>query len=91
LDHGVSTGFALFDVEAYFPSFALFLDSSHSLILKPTGKAENEYGRIGIANFLRTDRQQATKPYITLEPLKPENVSFGPITNQDARTFVTIV
>jgi len=57
LDHGVSIGVAFFDIEVHFPSFALFLDDSNALILKPTGRAKKEFERIGIARFIRTKSQ----------------------------------
>jgi hypothetical protein len=124
LPHGVSYGNAFFDTEPHFPCFALFLDSSNSLILKQKvtitevakpqsrwfrfskkfrmlkgkglkGKevARNEmpapmqeFVRIGIANFLRTEEQRKMTRGIHTWPGLP----YGPITAQNERTVVTI-
>ena len=85
-------GEAYFDFHLQFPCFPLFLDPSNSLILKPTGKAEDEYTRIGIAKFLRTQSQRIAEPaVIREEKLRWEDVPWGPITDQDARACVKIV
>jgi hypothetical protein len=85
-------GGAYFDFHPQFPCFALFLDPSNSLILSPTGKAEDEYTRIGIAKFLRTQNQRTTEPFIIQgENMRVGNVPWGPITDKDARAFVKIV
>jgi len=62
LDHGTSTGIACFDIEAYFPCFAMFLDCSNSLILRKKDVDVNTYQRIGTADFLRTEKQRSEAP-----------------------------
>lgn len=101
LPHGVSFGEAFFDVQPYFPSFVLFLDSSNCLVLKRTGNAEQEYRRIGIARFLRTSRQRAEIPTPTValdnNSLKElaagdgYDVPLGPITGDYEHTSITII
>jgi hypothetical protein len=80
-----------FDIQPQFPCFALFLDSSNSLVLKPTGNAEDEYVRIGIAKFLRTRKQQEIKPLDIKKTSGPQRVPWGPITDTHARAFVKII
>jgi hypothetical protein len=123
LPHGISHGETFFDTEPHFPCFALFLDSSHSLILKrkatitavaPKPKSTEllhksemkgiagernagnemagpmqEFVRIGIANFLRTEKQRNEMPLFS-EATGFQSVPYGPITAQDERTLVTI-
>ena|SRR6266498_2622595 len=87
LDHGVSIGVAFFDTEVHFPSFALFLDVSQSLILKPTGRAKKEFERIGIARFIRTQSQTNALPDIYLSA----NRFSGPIIDGVPRSHIRIV
>ena len=101
LDHDVSLGETFFDVQPHFPCFALFLDSSNALVLKPTETTEHEYIRIGIAKFLRTQEQRIENPmpslelavniYRDAEESDISKVPWGPITESDARVLVTIV
>jgi hypothetical protein len=91
IDHTVSIGEVYFDIQPHFPCFALFLDSSNSLVLKPTGRGGDEYIRVGIAKFLRPDIQLPTDLLGWMKIHKAENVRWGPITNTDMRVFVTIV
>ena len=47
---GPSSGIAYFDDQSHFPSFALFLDVGHALILK-CDEPRDAYVRIGVATF----------------------------------------
>jgi hypothetical protein len=94
-------GETFFDVQPHFPCFALFLDSSNALALQPTGKTQHEYTRIGIAKFLRTQKQRAENPipswelgtniYNDAEEGDISSVPWGPITESDERVLITIV
>lgn len=90
LDHGVSMGNAFFDTGSHFPCFALFFDSSNALILTPNARNADDYVRIGIANFLRTDHQRSTRPMYS-ESTGTVRVPYGPITVDDARVIVTVI
>ena len=101
LDHGVSMGETFFDVQPYFPCYALFLDSSNALVLKQTGNPQGEYTRIGIAKFLRTQKQRLENPMPSVASVSSlyidggesvfSKVPWGPITDSDARLLVTVV
>jgi len=84
-------GEAYFDFEPYFPCFGLFLDPQNALILKKTENAEDEYTRIGIAKFLRTQSQREAEPFFQLEPFRLRYVPWGPMTENDERVLVTII
>jgi hypothetical protein len=84
-------GEVYFDVQPHFSCFGLFLDPSNCLILKPTDREYSEYTRIGIAKFLRRQSQRAANPFNIWAPSKKDNVPFGPISDMDVRSLVTIV
>jgi hypothetical protein len=58
LPYGVAIGVAYFDFEINFPSFALFLDISNALIVKPTGNGKDSFERIGISRFVRAEKEK---------------------------------
>jgi hypothetical protein len=101
LSHGVSLGETFFDVRPHFPCFALFLDSSNALVLQRAGMTQNEYGRIGIAKFLRTHEQRAKNPlpsrelgvsvYNDAEESIVSTVPWGPISESDEEALITII
>jgi hypothetical protein len=91
LDHGLSLGEAYFDLEPDFTCFGLFLDSQNALILKKKGNPKSEFARVGIAKFLRTKSQREAEPFFEPGTIQPRHVPWGPMTENDERTMVTIV
>jgi hypothetical protein len=92
--HGVSLGEVFYDLRPQFPCFALFLDSQNALVLsrRPRSKdgSDNGYMRVGIARFLRTMEQRDKDPFWGKDGKLPAGVPWGPATEHDARSFVTI-
>ena len=104
LSDGVSLGDAFFDAQPCFPCHALFLDSSNALVLKETTRGAGEFTRVGIAKFLRTERQRGDNPLPKTETIKADILTmvtllesgvpmapWGPLTKDAVRTTVTIV
>lgn len=95
LGSDLALGFASFDFEVHFPCFALFLDSSNSLLLRATGKGDQEFQRIGVARFLRT-RNQAKEAQLPLGDGRSIHYSsnklpIGPMGPDEPRSDVRIV
>lgn len=101
---GVSLGDVFFDTQPCFPCHALFLDSSNALVLEATEDGTGEFRRIGIAKFLRTAEQRANEPLLNKGMIEtsPDSLlaaiksgmpmpPWGPITENIARTTITIV
>lgn len=89
----VSRGFAIFDRGPVLPCFALFLDSESSLLLKRSEYDFDEFQRIGIAKFSRTESQQDCLAKETLSDAwtVSEESSWGPIDVMENPVTVTII
>jgi len=87
---GPSYGEAYFDFEPQFPCHALFLDPSNALLLVVSKGKPDEYVRIGIAKFLRTEHQRNTEPIWPDDGSGLRMVPYGPMMKNDL-SEVTIV
>ena len=91
LPHGTSYGEAFFDLSPQLPCTALFLDPSNALLLMPSSGNDGTYLRIGVAKFLRTEKQRGRVPMVSVPPRRFNRVPFGPISAEDETAVVTIV
>jgi hypothetical protein len=83
-------GEAYFDLKPQLPCHALFLDSSNALLLEASEGKLDEYTRIGIAKFLRTEHQRETEHMLGKDRSGFQKVPYGPIT-KDKVSEITIV
>ena len=88
LSHGVSKGEAYFDFAPVFPCFAIFLDSQYCLLATSTN--DKDFERVGMGRFMRTAHQRKMEPLLTLEPLKWNDVGWGPIGKDVEKKLVII-
>jgi hypothetical protein len=88
LSHGVSKGEVYFDFDPVFPCFAIFLDSQYCLLATSTN--DKDYERVGMGRFMRTAHQRKTEPMFNWEPLKYNNVPWGPIGKDVEKKLVVI-
>jgi hypothetical protein len=80
---GPSDGEAYFDLEPQLPCHAMFLDPLNALLLEVSKGKPDEYVRIGIAKFLRTEHQRKTEPMLRDGRSGFQMVPYGPMMKDE--------